>query len=405
MSAPWMELAWPDRDGRLRGATVPGDAVADAVRAIRIDPADLGWPGVPGPLRPEPDVEAHALPWAPDRELRLCFLRGPDGNESPACTRSALGRALGDAERGGYEVIAAAEVEFFLARPDDRRPVYSAIENYGIVAGAPYEPVMARIRSLRHAGVPVVASNPEYGGGQFEVNLMHGPALAAADAVSLLRTWGGAIAAREGLAATFSAKPWPDGSGSGMHIHQSLWRNGENAFWERDGVLSGAGRSYLAGLLDAMGELAPLGSPTPLAYTRRSDGSFCPTTVSWGGDNRTVAVRVLVDDAASTRIEQRDAAADASPHLALAGQVAAGLAGIADGREPPATVEGDAYTASGLPRLPRSLEEALPLFAASALARRVLGEEAHASFCGSLEALVEAELAGTRTGPDPDGGW
>lgn len=404
MSARWVDLAWPDRHGRLRVASVPGDAVGEAVAALRVDPAALGWPGLPGPLTLEPDVPARPVPWADDREVRLCFLVGPDGGPSQACTRSTLARALAAAAHDGYDVVAAGELECFLVRPEDGAPVYATIENYGIVAGAAYEPVMREVRGLRRAGVPVTATNPEYGGGQFEMNLHHGSALAAADAVVLLRTWTAALAARARLAATFVAKPWPDGSGSGLHVHQSLWRDDANAFWA-DGELSATGRAYLAGLLDAMAELAPLGSPTALAYTRRADGSFCPTSVCWGGDNRTVAVRVLVEGEDGTRVEQRDAAADANPYLAMAGQVTAGLVGIALGLEPPPRVEGDAYGRTDLPRLPRTLEEAAALFAESDLARDVVGDEAHAVLCGILAAEVDAQLAGVGAGPDPDGGW
>ena len=404
MSAVWVDLAWPDRFGRLRSATVAADDVSDAVRTLRIDPHDLGWPGIPGPLRPEPDDAVHRVPGAPDRELRMCFLVGPDGETSPACGRATLSRALAEAARRDWQVVAAAEVEFFLTGLDGE-PVYRTIENYGIVAGAPYEGVLRQVRALRDAGIPVVASNPEYGGGQFEVNFMHGPALAAADHVSLMRAWTGAIAAGEGLRATFAAKPRPDGSGSGMHIHQSLWRGSENVFFGSRGELSQAGRNYLAGLLKGMAELAPLGSPTPLAYTRRADGSFCPTAICWGGDNRTVAVRALVDDESSTRIEQRDAAADASPYLILAGQVRAGLRGIDMQAEPGEPIEGNAYARSDLPRLPRTLEEALQRFEAGDLGPQVLGEEAYASLCGQLSALVDAQLAGVVLGPDPDGAW
>lgn len=399
----WVDLAWPDRDGRLRFVSVPREGMAEAARAIRVDPARIGWSGLPGPLTVEPDSTGYRMSNG-HGEVRLCHLIGPDGEPSPACGRSTLSRAVAAAARAGFSVIAAAEVEFHLTNGDGAA-VYSEIENYGIVAGARYERVMRQVRGFRAAGIPVYATNPEYGGGQFEVNLVHGPVLEAADAVTLLRAWTGAVAAREGFRATFAAKPWPDASGSGLHVHQSLWRNGENAFWRDGGGLSEPGRSYLAGLLDALPELAPLGSPTPLAYTRRSDGSFCPTTVCWGGDNRTVAVRALADEPAATRIEQRDAAADANPHLVMAGQILAGLRGVFGEAEPPDPVEGDAYARTDLPRLPRSLPEALPLFEASGLARVVLGDEAHAILCSHLGALVEAELAGVGAGPDPGGAW
>lgn len=404
MSAGFTDLAFPDRQGRLRLASVATASLDEAVAVLRVAPEEIGWPGLAGPMRLVPDETVYASPWDPDREVRLCFLLDPSGGPSPACSRSVLARALDEVRGAGYETIAAAEVELHLADPQTGAPVYDAIQNYGIVAGAPYDDVMGAVRGLRRCGVPVTATNPEYGGGQFEVNLQHGPAMAAADAVALLRTWAGVAAARHGLRATFVSKPWPEASGSGMHVHQSLWAGERNAFWA-DGELSDVGRSYLAGLLAGMAELAPLGSPTARSYARRADGSFCPVNVSWGGDNRTLAVRVLAETEATTRIEQRDAAADANPYLTLAGQLAAGVRGMQEGLEPPAQTTGNAYAATDVPALPRTLTDALALFEGSALARRVVGDEAHAVLCGLLAEDVEAELAGLTLAPDPDGAW
>jgi glutamine synthetase len=402
--ARFTDLSFPDRAGRLRVASAPTTALGDAVASLRIEPAEIGWPGLPGPLTLAPDDAVYPSPWDPDREVRMCFLLDPSDRPSAACGRSALARAVDEARSAGYGTVAAAELELFLLDGTTRAPVYDAIQNYGIVAGAPYDDVMGEVRGLRRHGVAVMATNPEYGGGQFEINIKHGPAMAAADAVAMLRTWTGVISARHGFAATFVSKPWPEASGSGMHVHQSLWRGEDNAFWD-DGRLSGVGRSYLAGLLDGMAELTPLGSPTARSYTRRSDGSFCPVNASWGGDNRTVAVRVLAESEAATRVEQRDAAADANPYLTIAGHVVAGIRGIAAGLKPGEPTEGNAYERTDLPALPRTLGDALALFERSTLARRVVGEEAHAVLCRLLAEEAEACFAGLAGGADPDGAW
>lgn len=393
MNTTWTDLAWIDLHGRLRSVTVPADRVADAVAAVTIDPADTGWRLSSPPLRLAPDTAArYRSPWEEGRDVVLCDLVEPDGRPSPLCTRTLLRETLALAAERGFDVVAAAELEFFLARPDGA-PVYETVENYGIVAGAAYEPVLGAIRRFRAAGVPVVATNPEYGGGQFEVNLHHGDALAAADAVVVLRAWVGAEAARAGLRARFGAKPWAEGSGSGMHVHHSLWHDGRNAFWD-DGALSETGRGYLAGLLEGIAPLTVLGSPSATAYHRRSDGSFCPTAACWGGDNRTVAVRVLTETEPATRIEQRDASADANLHLALAGQLAAGLDGIARGLEPPPPVTGNAYARTDLPPLPRTLADAVGRFADAPLAVRLLGEGRHEALAAQLREEAESDLAG-----------
>ena len=402
MSTELLDLAWPDRDGHLHFATVAGDEVSDAAGEIAIDPEEIGWPGVPGPLRPLPDGSLYGAPHPSGRSIQLCTLLGADGEPSPACSRSVLRRATHAAAEVGLSVIAAAEIEMFLVG-DDGRPVYEAIDNYAIVRAAPYEHVLRAVRALAASGIPVIGTNTEYSGGQFEVNLRHGAALEAADAVCLAKSSIAAVAGLEGFGVTFAAKPWPEHSGSGLHWHQSCWRGEKNAFRE-DGSLSGPGRAYLAGLLAGIAELSPLGSPTALAYTRRSDGSFCPINASWGEDNRTTAVRSMVEGEGGTRVEQRDAASDANPHLSLAGQVHAGLAGINAKLELPEPVEGNAYADASLPKLPRTLDDALSKFRHSELGRSVLGATAHASFVASLEGEAEAGLAGLAV-TDPDGGW
>jgi glutamine synthetase len=335
-----------------------------------------------------PDLETlRSVPWDDSLSIVLGDLHDESGAPSAICSRSALRRAVARVRRGGYEISAAAELEFFLVNPETRGPVYSGVENYSL-ARVEYEPVLAAIRNeLRALRIPVEASNPEYSGGQFEINIAHGSAVHAADHAMLLRHCGRQIARRAGFDATFMAKPWSDQAGSGLHVHQSLWRDGTNAFYEEDG-LSGVARAYLAGLLDRMPELALFGSPTPNGYHRRADFSFSPTTVCWGGDNRTVAVRAVTGQEAATRIEQRDACADCNVYLAFAGQFLAGLDGIQRRLEPPDPVEGNAYEAEA-PRLPRTFLEAYELLDRSAGARQLLGAELVDAYLAALAPEVE----------------
>jgi glutamine synthetase len=393
MTMTWLDCVWVDRHGRPRVVAAPETDVDDALGTVRITAREAGWDIDGRLLRLAPDVASRRpSPWDPRRDVVLCDLLDLDGTPSDLCPRVVLKRALSRAVDAGYRVVAAAEVEFHLT-DDDGEPVSRRIDNYGIVEGAGFEDILRDVRALDDAGVPVTATNPEYGGAQFEVNLRHEDALQAADAVTLLRSWIGVAARRGGLRATFAAKPWPDGSGSGLHLHQSLWRGDANAFFDAGG-LSREGEGYLAGLLGGITELTPLGSPTPSAYRRRSDGSFCPTAVCWSGDNRTVAVRVLTEEEAATRIEQRDAAANANAHLALAGQLTAGLRGIEQGLVPPAAVRGNAYGRRDLPTLPRTLHEALDAFAVSSLAVSVLGKEARDTLIAALTEASDADLAG-----------
>ncbi len=387
-------LGWIDRQGRLKTVAAPPSAKPATVSA-----EEAGWPSVDADLTLRPDANAVYLqPGKQGGAMALCDLLSSDGSQSPWCTRSVLRRAISKAGVSQSTVIAAAELEFFLSDPQTGRPVFDTIEQYGIVAGERYEPVLRAIRGLRSNGIPVTASNCEYGGGQFEVNLHHGDALAAADQIIVLRAWARQIAEREGYEISFDAKPWADNSGSGMHFHQSLWNGERNRFWSSsDDSLSSDGQSYLAGLLEAMPEMTVLGSPTSRAYLRRDDHSFCPTSACWGGDNRTVALRVITESEAVSRIEQRDAATDANPYLPLAAQIVAGLDGIQRGAVPPAMTTGDAYSQKELPPLPASLEEALKLFERSDLATELLGEEAHSEMLTILKDEVASPNESVRT--------
>jgi glutamine synthetase len=161
--------------------------------------------------------------------------------------------------------------------------------------------------------------------------------------------------------------------------------------------MSADGQSYLAGLLEAMPEMTVLGSPTSRAYLRRDDHSFCPTSVCWGGDNRTVALRVITESEAVSRIEQRDAASDANPYLPLAAQIVAGLSGLRRSASPPPMTTGDAYSQTDLRPLPASLAEALGLFESSVLAKELLGEQAHATMLQILNDEAESPNESART--------
>jgi len=198
------------------------------------------------------------------------------------------------------------------------------------------------------------------------------------------------LARAHGLVADFAAKPREDLSGNGLHVHQSLWSRSRNRFWS-DG-LSAEAMAYLGGLLASLCELAAIGSPSEDAYLRREVGSFCPTVVSWDGDNRTVAIRALADSEAATRLEQRDAAADANPYLVFAGQVHAGLDGIDHDADPGERTTGDAYARDDLPRVPAELGQSLALLEESDLAVRILGSDVHQSFCAALEARVRSTV-------------
>jgi glutamine synthetase len=398
----WTDFVWVDLLGRPRVVRVPSETASAEARVEVskhhvVGGYDNGAPPS-GLVRLVPDGSTERrVAWDPDRSIVMTDLKEEDGSPSPLCSRSTLRRVLEVAGQMGYDVFAAAELEFFLLTPETGEPIYRDIQQYSIIKGTELEPVLGAVRnSLRQMNIPIEASNPEYSGGQVEVNIEYGPALAAADRATLMRSLVRVLARKAGMGVTFMAKPWTDEAGNGMHVHQSLWREGRNAF-SQNGGLSQLARHYAAGLLSRIREYALLGSPTPNAYHRRSDHTFAPTRVCWGTDNRTLAVRAISDHPNSTRLEQRDAAADCNVYLALAGQIAAGLEGVRERRDPPAQVIGDAYARKDLPELPRTFLNAYDLLDGSEAARAALGGETIGSYLGILGREREVQL---RTAPE-----
>lgn len=387
-----VELAVADTHGILRGKRIPasawpgvardGFAMADVLFSwtprceIRDDdtwarPAE-GWPDMH--LLPITET-LRPVPWRPGAAIVLCDPRTSDGEPIAVSPRAALHRQLERAAGMGYEVRVGYEVELYLLDAETRLPRESDIQCYGIARGAAYESVLAPMRNqLLEFGIPIEASNMEYAPGQVEVNIRYEEAGRTADNAVLFRNAVKEIAAQHGFIASFMAKIWHDQSGSGMHLHQSLWSDGRNVFSD-GGTLSEVGRHYLGGLQKYLPELTLIGSPTPNAVKRREPYTFCPINNTWGVDNRTTALRVVdgADDA--VRIEQRDAAADCNPYLAIAAQIAAGLDGIEQRSEPSPRCDGDAYADATAQALPTTIPEAADLLDRSAMAERAFGKQ------------------------------
>lgn len=213
----------------------------------------------------------------------------------------------------------------------------------------------------------------ETGPGVYEVALACDDALAAADKAMLFKTGAKEIAARHGLIACFMAKWNADLPGCSGHVHQSLWKDGANAFAAEDGRIM---KQYAAGQLATMREFLPFYLPTVNSYKRSVPGTWAPVSATWGTENRTTALRVIPGlSAKATRIETRITGADVNAYVAFAASLAAGLHGIERGLALPPETRGNAYEAKdAATMLPRSLEAALPHLARSETARECLGE-------------------------------
>ncbi|MDN5937179.1 MAG: glutamine synthetase family protein [Salinisphaera sp.] len=392
-----------DLNGIMRGKRVPashwpktcesGNALSLALFAINMNSdvwdtpyANMGN-GYPD-MHIFPISEPVSLPWEPGVAIAMARAQGMDHKPVPIDPRNALIAQVERAAAMGYEVQTGTELEFYLLDPKTRRPVDRGNQVYTLSRAAEIEHVIGPIRrQLNEIGIPIEQSNPEYAPGQVEVNIRYDEALLAADRVVMFRSLVKQLAAAHGYLATFMAKPFADQSGSGFHVHYSLRKNGQNAFAE-NGKLNQTGRHFVAGLMDRMAETTLCGSSTPNAFRRIRPDTFCPINVTWGPDNRTVAVRIVEGEDAAVRVEKRDAAADCNPYILLATGIASGLDGMEKGEEPPAMTTANAYEDENSQPIPNNIDDAIRAARASEFMQAVLGADLHELYVQQSEQEV-----------------
>jgi glutamine synthetase len=252
--------------------------------------------------------------------------------------------------------------------------------------------------SLAELGLEVAAVNHEFMNSQYEINLRHADALAAADSAFRLKTAVKDLAAQRGLVATFMGKPFNDQGGSGTHLHVSLDRDGRNAF-DAPGEAHGAARelsAFVAGGLAHAASLMAFLNPTINAYRRLQPDSLAPTHANWGWDNRAAFIRVPPERGGGTRIEVRVGDGAANPYLAIAAVLAAGEHGLRESMTPPPPVSGDAYRAAADvigAELPKSLDATLDALAADEVLTRALGPRLVETFLALKRFEVERHRA------------
>jgi glutamine synthetase len=232
------------------------------------------------------------------------------------------------------------------------------------------EPLIRRIRnSMMAANMRVENSKGECNFGQHEINFHYGPVLQTADDHTIYKNGAKEIASQEGMSITYIAK-FNEREGNSCHIHLSLrGQDGSPLFADEPETFD----RFVAGQLACMRDLTLFFAPHVNSYKRFAEGSFAPTAVAWGHDNRTCSMRV-VGHGASKRVESRLPGADVNPYLALSAMIAAGLHGIDEKLELEPPFEGNAYE-SDKPRVPGTLRDARDLFAGSEVARAAFGEE------------------------------
>ncbi|MEM8555614.1 MAG: glutamine synthetase family protein [Pseudomonadota bacterium] len=322
----------------IRGHEVPGSGTG-----IVVGDPDARLVPVPGTILP--------VPWA-DRPTAQVLVEmeedpGVPTNISP---RTILSKMLDTYRAHGWHPVTAAELEFYIIQSRDRAdaapcppPFTPPAQNYDMEAMDRNAPWLDQLLAACEVqGLPTDTVTAEYGPAQFEVNFRHGPALAACDQALLFRRAARCIAAKHGLEATFTAKPYAAEPGNGFHIHASLVDgDGANVFDEpgRPGPLL---TKAVAGTLATMEDLQAIFAPHLNSYRRFGPMSFAPTAPEWGFDHRGAAVRMVETAGPAARLEHRIAGADANPYLVMAALLGGMLHGIEnDLALPPAIGDGE----------------------------------------------------------------
>ncbi|WP_206208584.1 glutamine synthetase family protein [Vogesella mureinivorans] len=368
-----IECLIPDLNAQARGKLVPVTHYP-AEGELRFPQVSLiqSWMGEPQQqLVPDTDPDLRLLPdlatrcIKPGTGRRIAQLihdcHSEDGTLLQTAPRSVLKRVLARFEALGFTPVVAPEIEFYLlgAQGQQHEAVGPA---YAVDHSARHEAFFAALEQACHQqGIATDTLLHEVGSGQYELNLQHGPALALADQVFLLKRTLRQLASAHGLQACFMAKPFPGQPGSAMHIHQSLLDSqGRNAFTQPDGSEHPRFHHYIGGLQRHLPQAMLLFAANPNAYRRLCAHSAAPINVEWGYDNRTCGLRVPVCHPQARRVENRLPGIDANPYLALAATLACGLLGMEQACEATQPRSDSAYQHAAT--LPGSQQEAMQAF-------------------------------------------
>ncbi|MFJ9850917.1 glutamine synthetase family protein [Streptomyces sp. NPDC101150] len=325
-------------------------------------------------------------PWNAGTALITADLAWHDGSPVVASPRQILRRQLDRLAERGWSAHAGTELEFMLFKDSyedawsrgyrDMNPANQWNSDYSVLGTGRVEPVLRRIRNeMGAAGMTVESAKGECNLGQHEIVFVYDEALTTCDQHTIYKTGAKEIAAQEGMALTFMAK-YDEREGNSCHIHLSLQdEQGRPVLADDDGQygMSKTMRHFLAGQIAAMRDFTLFYAPNINSYKRFRPGSFAPTAVAWGPDNRTCALRV-VGHGRGHRLENRLPGGDVNPYLAVAAMVAAGLYGIENELELPEATTGNAY-AGDAAHVPTTLREAAELWDASPIARAAFGDE------------------------------
>lgn len=331
------------------------------------------------------------IPWENDVPFFLGEMIDENEKPSPICPRQLLKSVLSDANGKGYLPFFSQEFEWynFAETPQsiveknfkNLSPLTPGMFGYSILRSSLQNPFFTEIfELLKKFGIPLEGLHTETGPGTYEAAINYSEIIEAADRAVLFKTAIKEIAYRHGCLATFMAKVNENLPGCGGHVHQSLWnREGNKNLFYNDKhslKMSKVMEQYIAGQLYCLPFILPMFAPVINSYKRLVEGAWAPTTITWGIDNRTVALRVLNGSNKSCRLETRVIGSDVNPYLAMAGSLASGMYGIKNKlklKHPPTKGNGYKDFTNGV--LPKTLDEATQVMKQSSVAREIFGEK------------------------------
>lgn len=361
--------------------------------------ASTSWAQGYGDYMMVPDINTLRLvPWLEGTAMVLCDVLDHHHQPITHSPRQILKRQIERLTELGFDVMAATELEFFIFEKSfdeirksgfrDLEPISGYNEDYHIFQTTKEELVMRPLRNhLFNAGVPVESSKGEAESGQEELNIRYSDALTCADYHSIAKHATKEIAWQNGHAVSFLPKWDHKRVGSSSHVHQSLQKDGQPAFYDPKAPLgmSALMRHYLAGQLKYAPEYTYFLAPYVNSYKRFAKGTFAPTKTVWSVDNRTAAFRVCGADTKAVRVECRVGGSDLNPYLAIAALLAAGIKGIEDQLDCPEASNGDTYGLAAAQDIPRTLRAATETLRNSTMLKEAMGEEVVAHYTRAAE--------------------
>ncbi len=401
----FVHLQFTDITGALKSVAIPVEQLGAALDGelmfdgssiegfVRIEESDMY-------LRPDPATFA-VFPWTEGQGTvarLMCDIYNPDGTPFAGCPRLTLKKVLAEAADMGYTMMAGPEPEFFLfSRDEAGRATVKTSDQAAYFDLSPVdlgeEARRDMVLALQKMGFEIEASHHEVAPGQHEIDFRYADGLKTADNIATFRFVVRVVARQHNLHATFMPKPVYGINGSGMHTHQSLFRDGQNAFYDPDAQyqLSDTALYYIGGLMKHARAFAAITNPTVNSYKRLVPGYEAPVYVAWSERNRSPLVRVPAARRNATRVEVRNPDPSCNPYLALAVMLKAGLDGIKKRIVPPDPVNKNIYALTaaereemGIHSLPGSLKEALDELERDEVIKEALGPHI-------LERFIEAK--------------